>query len=516
LWHPIAQRGFATKSKRLRLFYRAVLGTAVFALWGVFSSAAFAQNPVPFINQPLVPDATAPGGEPFTLTVNGTGFVSGSAVNWNGSALDTQFINASQLKATVPAADIATASTASVTVVNPAPGSGASNVAFFTVAASTPGTVLFRLTSSVATDFGPSGSVALGDFNGDGNLDLAVAVPNYVDSVYILLGDGTGNFGLASSPYVGYPANGSLAVGDFNGDGKLDLAVGTTGGISILLGDGRGNFTLASSPVTDLYHPSLAVGDFNGDGKLDLAVPKNNTVSILLGDGTGNFTLASSPAVGNNPVSVAVGDFNEDGKLDLAVANENDNTVSILLGDGTGSFTLASSPAVGNYPASVAVGDFNGDGKLDLVTTGSAISVLMGDGAGNITLASSPADGDYPASVAVGDFNGDGRLDLAVANYSDGLSEETVSILLQIPTITFNSASVSFGGQLVSTSLCCQIVTLTNPGDTPVGITSIVASGDFGQTNTCGALVAPGASCTISITFTLRATSRSSRSSRAR
>jgi len=112
------------KSRRLKLFCRAALGAAIFVLWGVFSSAALAQNPVPFVNQPLVPDATAPGGPPFDLTVNGTGFVSGSVVRWNGGALATQFISGSQLKAMVPAADIAAASTASVTVVNPTPAGG--------------------------------------------------------------------------------------------------------------------------------------------------------------------------------------------------------------------------------------------------------------------------------------------------------------------------------------------------------------------------------------------------------
>jgi len=119
-----ATGGPAMKSRRLKLFCRAALGAAIFVLWGVFSSAALAQNPVPFVNQPLVPDATAPGGPPFDLTVNGTGFVSGSVVRWNGGALATQFISGSQLKAMVPAADIAAASTASVTVVNPTPAGG--------------------------------------------------------------------------------------------------------------------------------------------------------------------------------------------------------------------------------------------------------------------------------------------------------------------------------------------------------------------------------------------------------
>src|SRR5271169_6147222 len=104
-------------------------------LLGFISVLSYAQAPVPFINLPLMPDATAPGGAQFTLTVNGTGFVSSSVVNWNGNALATQFVSGSQLTATVPAADIATASTASVTVVNPAPGGGMSNVAFFSVTA---------------------------------------------------------------------------------------------------------------------------------------------------------------------------------------------------------------------------------------------------------------------------------------------------------------------------------------------------------------------------------------------
>jgi hypothetical protein len=502
-------------------------------------------NPVPFINQPLLPDAVAPGGPPFTLTVNGTGFVSGSVVNWNGSALVTQFINGLQLKATVPAADIATPSTASVTVVNPAPGGGTSNVALFTATANTLGTVLFSLTSSLVTDFGPGSSVVVGDFNGDGKLDLAAASYGYVR---ILLGGGTGNFTLASSlgSVLGYPP--SVAVGDFNGDGKLDLAVVGYDTVRILLGDGRGNF-LASSLDVGGALPSAAVGDFNGDGKLDLAVANgNNTVSILLGDGTGSFALASSPAVGYGPESVAVGDFNGDGKLDLAVANENGNTVSILLGDGAGNFTLASAPVA--YGASVAVGDFNGDGKLDLATGGgtsillgdstgnftlassplvggtsvavadfngdgrldlavahvNAVSILLGDGTGNFTVASSPATGAayYPTSVAVGDFNGDGRLDLAVANFN-GKNENSVSILLQpkpSAEVALSATTSTFGAQLVGTTSAAQPVTLSNTGAAILAITSIAATGDYSETNSCGTSVAGGASCIINVTFT--------------
>ncbi len=339
-------------------------------LVGLVSAVSYAQAPVPFVSQPLMPDATAPGGAQFVLTVNGTGFVSKSVVNWNGSALATQFVSGSQLTAIVPAADIATASTGWVTVVNAAPGGGTSNIEFFTVTVNTGNSVGFDPASSPATGLW-SQSIAVGDFNGDGKLDLAVAScgsDGLCNSgiVSILLGDGVGNFNLASSPAVGADPW-AVAVGDFNGDGKLDLVTANANSdtLSILLGNGTGNFTLTSSLPEGHGPAGIAVGDFNEDGKLDLAVSNcdSNTVSVRLGDGAGNFTPASSSAVGAFPTSVAAGDFNGDGKLDLAVgdgkldlvtANADDNTLSIFLGDGTGNFTLASSPALANSPGSVA------------------------------------------------------------------------------------------------------------------------------------------------------------------
>ena len=171
---------------------------------------------------------------------------------------------------------------------------------------------------------------------------------------------------------------------------------------------------------------SVAVGDFNGDGKQDLVTANQTSsdVSILLGDGAGNFSGPTNFAAGGNSISVAVGDFNGDGKQDLAVANSiHPGTVSILLGDGTGNFSARTNFATGDDPISVVVGDFNGDGKQDLAVANSGeftgnpnVSILLGDGAGNFSAPTNFSAGDSPYSVAVGDFNGDGNQDLAVTN----------------------------------------------------------------------------------------------------
>jgi hypothetical protein len=538
--------------KKQGLTYGLLLGVALaaFGPLEILSSTAFAaENPVPLINQPLVPDAIAPGGEGFTLTVNGTGFVLGAVVNWNHSSLATTFVRDSRLTASVPASDIAAAGTASVTVVNPSPGGGTSNVMFFEV---TPSSSSIALSAPSAFGAGTNpDSAAVGDFNGDGKLDLAVA--NYgSDNVSILLGNGDGTFQAAVNYGAGeFPE--SVAVGDFRGDGKLDLVVANQGSnnVSILLGNGDGTFQAAvnygvgSSPTSvavgdfngdgklDLVVAnsfsnngsillgngdgtfqaavnygagltlfSVAVGDFNGDGKLDLAVAGSD-VSILLGNGDGTFKTAVQYVAGLEPNSLAVADFNGDGKLDLAVANYESNNVSILLGKGDGTFQAAVDYGIGteNYPAtpgSVAVGDFNGDGKLDLVVAGvesdgvSVVSVLLGNGDGTFQAAVNYGAGAQ-TSVAVGDFNGDGRLDLAFP------------VMLQTPLASLSSTGLNFGNQLVGTTSATKNVTLSNPSALALTISSIAVTGtnaaDFSQTNTCGTGLAIGASCTITVTF---------------
>ena len=284
----------------------------------------------------------------------------------------------------------------------------------------------------------PTGVIAA-DFNGDGRLDLAVGTDCNtgctVGSVSILLGTGDGTFP-THVEYVssGQSGAGLVATGDFNGDGQLDLVLPNTSCcsfVSILLGRGSGTFQHRLSYAAGKHSKAVATADFSGDGKLDLAVANSvsNTVSILLGNGNGTFQSHVDYASGSAPGSVIAGDFNGDGKLDLAVANSGSNDVSILLGNGVGTFQTHADYATGTAPSSVIAGDFNGDGKPDLAVANSGsntVSILLGKGDGTFQTHVDYSTGTAPSWVAIGDFNDDGRLDLAVANYRSN----SVSILL--------------------------------------------------------------------------------------
>jgi hypothetical protein len=472
-------------------------------------------NPVPFLSQPLVPDAAAPGGAAFMLTVNGTGFVSGALVDFNGLALPTTFVSSKQLIASVPASDIASSGTASVTVVNPVPGGGYSNAVFFPVAASET-TVNFANASGSPITVGGIGdssfTLAVCDFTGNGKLGLATA--NIGGHVIILLGNGHGTFTQApGSPFL-MPAppfvqatvlpisvvtgdsNNSrklglaiadeenenvdvffgdgdgtftpsiafletevefptpLTVGDFAGNGNLDLAVVnfTRAGFAAFLGFGHGavNYVKNQSPIsvnTDSAGTAnkVAGGDFNGDGRLDLAYAGSNLartvgdIFILLGNGDGTFTQASDSPItlGADPSAIAAADFNGDGKLDLAVADYQNNSVTILLGKGGGTFTQApGSPIpVGSEPDAMAVGDFTGNGKLDIAAPNfgsNNLTLLLGNGDSTFTQAadSPSALGTQPVAIEVGDFNGTGRLGLALLNQNNNMSP-TISIAVR-------------------------------------------------------------------------------------
>lgn len=184
------------------------------------STILVAQNPVPFISQPLVPTSTSPGGQGFTLVVKGSGFVPTSVVRWDGAERSTTFLSATKLSAKIMSSDIVNKGTARIEVFTPAPEGGVSNIAFFEVR--TPASTSVFSESDFTTGANPVGG-AFGDFNGDGNLDLAV-VNLTSNTVSILLGNGDGTFKPRTDLPTGTGPR-SVAVGDFNGDGVPDLAI---------------------------------------------------------------------------------------------------------------------------------------------------------------------------------------------------------------------------------------------------------------------------------------------------
>jgi hypothetical protein len=301
-------------------------------------------------------------------------------------------------------------------------------------------TVLSFFTSpTFATGLNPHG-LAVGDFNGDGHADVAVANQSS-NTVSILLGNGDGTFQPKTDFATG---TGPVAVAarDFNGDGKLDLAVINSGSnsLSILLGNGDGTFQAKTDTTLPITPQSLTVGDFNGDGKVDIVVggATANTadMTVMLGNGNGTFqapvTTVTATVAGTfvgGAVSVQNGDFNGDGRADLVVVNNldttslvavrfgfttvhnsNPGTASVFLGNGDGTFQAPNTLKAGTSPGSVAVGDFNGDGRLDFAVNGGSLTIFSNSNGGNFS--ASLLSGSTGGTVTAGDFNGDGITDL--------------------------------------------------------------------------------------------------------
>ena len=241
-----------------------------------------------------------------------------------------------------------------------------------------------------------------GDFNNDGNLDFAVA-SNTTNAAQIFLGNGNGTFTLASTltttPTAGAYSMG-MHVADFNGDGNLDLAIlNSDNTVSIFLGNGDGTFTLKSAPVAaSSYAYDFTIADFNGDGIPDLAVIDNSasTVTILLGNGDGTFTAQPPVAAGNGPVSIVAANFTQNGIMDLAIANGTAETVTMLLGNGNGTFTAGPTTSLSINPSTLVVGDFNRDGIPDLaVGSPSEALIELGTGTGSFNLKSTVSGGAH-------------------------------------------------------------------------------------------------------------------------
>jgi hypothetical protein len=413
-------------------------------------------------------------------------------------------------------------------------------------------------------------AVAVGDFNGDGKLDLITAnVPSpfptspsgpTIPMLSVFLGNGDGTFqspiNLTTGTYGAATPN--ILVGDLNGDGKLDVVAFS----SVLLGNGDGTLGTPSSIPNGCQQ--LAFPDVNGDGKLDLLGINNDNLAVCLGNGDGTFMAAATYSLpGSYPSALTVGDFNADGKLDVAVANAESANTSISYGNGDGTFQAATLYPSALWGGGLTNGDFNRDGKQDIFLTPTdtnnlmAIIMLQGSfpllspapgslsfaqqaigststaqtvvltnsGSSTLTIASTAitgADaGDYAessncgASLAV---NASCQVSVTFAPTAEGTRNaalnisdnapggpQTVSLTgttTPAPTLTLSPSGITFPGQYVGTLGLPITVTATNAGDAPLTITNVTASStNFGVLNACGSSLAAGASCSIGVFF---------------
>ncbi len=339
----------------------------------------------------------------------------------------------------------------------------------------------FSAPAEVIAGAPPATGLSVADVDGDGKQDLITW-----EDIYVYLGSGRGTF-TQKGHFLASPTQ-FVQVGDFNSDGRLDLAIASTGGeapfddprtrdIGVLLGKGDGAFFAASpEPTGDgdsplvLGGPSIVAGDFNSDGSEDLAVTNagSDDVSVLVGRGDGQFAPQARYPVGASPVALAVGDVNHDGHPDIITANAGSSDLSVLRGRGDGTFETEVRISLDNTPASVALGDFNADGNVDMVVAYPnslfVIGILLGRGDGAFLPPYSPpifeAASLTSASVTVGDFDGDGTQDVAAANFIGG----GIILYLNQGDGSFQRSSVDTGYG-VNTSVMTSVVTGDLNGD---------------------------------------------------
>jgi hypothetical protein len=334
--------------------------------------------------------------------------------------------------------------------------------------------------------------LASADINRDGALDLLVADPS-LSTIDVLLGDGNGAFGNMkdiSMAQTRYSPDAAVAA-DFNGDGKLDLAVAEVnfpnGQISVQLGKGNGTFgqSIVSPLISDGGNNGdlLLTGDFNGDGKPDLLLMDDYSIGfqVLLGNGDGSFQAAVDTSLSYTALSLAIGEFNGDGKADVVVTTNGSTgnpSMNIYLGNGDGTFRQGAQYTVTFY-TSVAVADVNNDGKGDLVVTsfGSPLEVFLGNGDGTFQNPISGPTALYSGGMVLQDFNGNGKLDMAVVTYGG------IGFLA-------GNGDGTFQNPVYSNSMfqfCCQMAAIDVSGDgildlvnvdAGVGVWVMVGNGD--------------------------------------
>jgi len=322
-------------------------------------------------------------------------------------------------------------------------------------------------------------AVATGDFTDNGNLGVAV-LDFGSNSVTILPGNGDGTFQQPLTFSLPAGANPSaIAAGDFNNDGRTDLAIaepglaidGAFGAVQIFLGNGDGTFD-ALAPIPVAAPSAIVAGDFTGNGRIDLAVTDSypSAVTILMGNSDGTFTNTASVPLGvpynpSYPVAIVSGDFGN-GHVDLAIADQGTDDVTVIMNDGRGNFTALAPIALGNLaspPLSLVAGNFTSSGYTDIAvattdysySVGDSIELLLGEGNGNFTPQApiSVGFGVYPIALVASHFTSDGKLDLATAN-SNGNGTDDFSVFLGDGQGGFSAPKLyALGGPAASTAI---------------------------------------------------------------
>jgi 6-phosphogluconolactonase (cycloisomerase 2 family) len=437
--------------------------------------------------------------KPFNTT-----FPCGGIINTNSFAAKVDFTTGTNPKS-VSTGDFDGDGKSDLAIVN----ATSNSVSVFRNTSST-GIISFTSKVDFTTGSGPY-SVSIGDFDGDGKTDLAIA-NNGSNTISVFRN--TGSSGIISfAAKVDFTTGNfpcSVSIGDFDGDGKTDLAVTNyssntisvfrnTGDIGTISFATKVDFMTETSPI------SISTGDLDGDGKTDIGVANysmTSNVSVFRNTSSSGGTISFAAKVdfttgGSIPRSISIGDLDGNGKLDIAIANAGFTTVSVFRNTGiSGTISFASKVDFlsGETNYSISIGDLDGDGKLDLAVANSnaTVSLFKNTGSSGIISFATKVDfttGSLPTSISNGDFDGDGKLDLAVANNSSN----SVSVLkntIKTPTVTASA----------SATLVCigDSVTLTGGGANTYGWTSGVINGV--------AFVPPAGTTTYTVTGTVAAT----------
>ena len=322
-------------------------------------------------------------------------------------------------------------------------------------------------------------AITTGDYNGDGNNDIATA-NDYGKSISVLFGDGLGNFA-APVNYTFTNNTNAIASGDFNNDGKPDLVASqTNNSLKILTNDGTGNFTSVLTATMSGSAYSLLATDIDSDNDIDIITANDtwNNICVLKNNGSGSFPVAVSYLSGTNPKGLISGDFNNDGFKDLAVASSGSNYVHIFKGVSTGTFAAMTSFTTGVNPNCITAADFNNDGIIDLATasgTANKVSILKGSGTATFAVIGSYAVTQAPVTITTGDFNGDGIADLATSNsnYNSGIDNASFLIGTGVGTFTYTGILL---GQQTDDALSITNADFNNDGHTDIATANNTSS----------------------------------------